>query len=483
MTQAPAGADGIRLTLAEAAQATGGALLCGAPAAVCAGVSLDSRTLRPGDLFFAVRGAGGDGHDFVAAALAAGAAGVVVARPRAEVATDAARRAGAGALAVDDVRRALGDLARTRRRAVGSTIVGVTGSNGKTTTKELVAAILEEAVGPGAVLRTEGNLNNDLGVPLTLLRLTGAHRYAVVEMGMSAPGEIATLAGIAGPTVGVITNIGPAHLEHFGSLERIAAAKGELFAALGPDGRAVLPDDEPLLEAQAAHLPETARLRFGRSPRARVRLGAVTPAGAAGLDLELAVDGAPVTCRLPLVGPHNARNAAAAAAAAVALGVGPDLIGRGLGRGRTAAHRSAIAEIAGRHVLDDCYNANPASTRAALDTLCSLRQTGQATVAVLGDMLELGPDGPRLHEEIGSAAARLAVDHLVVVGELGRAIGAGARAAGLAADRVTEARDAAAAAVAARMHSRPGDWILVKASRGMRLEAVLDELRRAGGDG
>jgi UDP-N-acetylmuramoyl-tripeptide--D-alanyl-D-alanine ligase len=467
--------SGGRITLAEAAAATGGSVVGDAGAAF-GGVSIDSRTVQPGELFFAVRGDRFDGHDFVGAALARGAGGLVVARGR-----EAAAAGAPAALVVADVRQALGALARARRVALDPIVVGITGSNGKTTTKELTAAILEEAAGAGAVLRTLGNLNNDLGVPLTLLRLTPAHRYAVIEMGMSALGEIAALAALARPDVGVVTNVAPAHLEHLGSLERIAQAKGELFAALGPGGRAVLPDDQPLLEAQAAAIPEAARYRFGASARARARLAAVTPAGEAGLDLGLVVEGAAVACRLPLVGPHNARNAAAAAAAAAALGLGPDVIARGLGRGRTAAHRSAVTLVAGRRVLDDCYNANPASTRAALEMLCSLRRPGQAALALLGDMLELGPESPRLHEEVGALAARLGVDELVTVGALGRHIALGARAAGMAPARVTEAADAGAAAAVAHGRTRPGDWVLVKGSRGMRLETALEALGRLGG--
>ncbi|HEY3355549.1 MAG TPA: UDP-N-acetylmuramoyl-tripeptide--D-alanyl-D-alanine ligase [Polyangia bacterium] len=471
----------VRITLAEAAAAMAAAP-GGAAILAFSGVSIDSRSVRPGELFFAIRGERFDGHDYVAAALAAGAAGVVVERGR-DAAQEAARGAGAAALAVADVRRALTDLARARRAALAPTVVGITGSNGKTTTKELTAAILEEAAGPDAVLRTGGNLNNDLGVPLTLLRLTPAHRYAVVEMGMSARGEIAALAALAAPQVGVVTNVAPAHLEHLGTLANIAHAKGELFAALGPTGRAVLPDDEPLLEAEAdaAAVAAAARYRFGAGAGARARVVALAPAGEAGLDLTLALDGATVSCRLPLVGPHNARNAAAAAAAALALGLGPDLIARGLARGRTAAHRSAVALVGGRRVIDDCYNANPASTRAALETLTSLRRPGETAVALLGDMLELGPEGPRLHEEVGALAARLGVDHLVVVGALGRAIAAGARAAGLDPARVVEAADAGAAAAAAHGRTRPGDWVLVKGSRGMRLEAALEALGRLGG--
>jgi UDP-N-acetylmuramoyl-tripeptide--D-alanyl-D-alanine ligase len=497
----------VTITLDEVTRATGGRALTPARGPF-GGAAIDSRGLQRDDLFFALPGGRVDGHDFCAAALAAGAGALVVRRERAPALVAAAAAAGAAVVAVADVRRALADLARAHRRSLAPPllngcggaspsapplldgcggaspsappllIVGVTGSNGKTTTKELLAAILEEAAGAAAVLATSGNLNNDLGVPLTLLRLHAGHRFAVIEMGMSAPGEIAALAELAAPTVGVITGIAPAHLEHLGSLEAIARAKGELFAALPPTGIAIYPDDQPLLEAEAARVPAPQRRRFGRGDDATVRIGAVTPRGAAGLALELAIGPVTITCDLPLPGPHNARNAAAAAAAAAALGIAPPVIAAGLARGRTAAHRSTVVEVAGRHVIDDCYNANPSSTRAGLEMLTSLRPPGRTAVAVLGDMLELGPGAPQLHLDVGQAAAHLGVDHLVAVGELARGFLRGARQAGMADRQLVAAPDPAAAAREVAARTKPGDWVLVKASRGMRLETVIEELRR-----
>ncbi|MBI5481585.1 MAG: UDP-N-acetylmuramoyl-tripeptide--D-alanyl-D-alanine ligase [Deltaproteobacteria bacterium] len=467
----------VAMTLADVTRATGGRALTPARGPL-AGASIDSRSLQRDDVFFALPGTRGDGHDFGAAALQAGAGALVVAAGRAPEFVTAAAGARAAVVAVDDVRRALADLARARRLQVGPTVVGVTGSNGKTTTKELLAAILETAAGEQSVLATSGNLNNSLGVPLTLLRLHPGHCYAVVEMGMSAPGEIASLCSLAAPAVGVITGIAPAHLEHLGSLEAIARAKGELFAALPPSGIAIFPDDQPLLAAEAARLPAAQRRTFGTGADATVRIAAVVPRGAAGLALDLVVDGVAVHCDLPLPGPHNARNAAAAAAAAAALGVAPAVIAAGLARGRTAAHRSTIVAVAGRHVIDDCYNANPASPRAGLEMLASLRPAGRTAVAVLGDMLELGPRAPELHREVGQAAARLGIDHLVAVGVRAQEILRGARRAGMDEHHLAPAPDPAAAAVEVQTRTSPGDWVLVKASRGMRLERVLEELRR-----
>jgi UDP-N-acetylmuramoyl-tripeptide--D-alanyl-D-alanine ligase len=301
-------------------------------------------------------------------------------------------------------------------------------------------------------------------------------------MGMSAPGEIASLCGIATPALGVITGIAPAHLEHLGSLEAIARAKGELFAALPPTGVAIFPDDQPLLAAEAARLPAAQQRRFGTGADAAVRIARVVPRGPAGLTLDLVVDGVPLSCELPLPGPHNARNAAAAAAAAAALGIAPAVIATGLGRGRTAAHRSTVVVIGGRQVIDDCYNANPASTRAGLEMLASLRGPGQGAVAVLGDMLELGPTSAELHFEVGQVAARLGIDHLVAVGVLAQEILRGARRAGMDPQRLAPAPDPAAAAREVLARTAPGAWVLVKASRGMRLERVVDEVRRLAGE-
>jgi UDP-N-acetylmuramoyl-tripeptide--D-alanyl-D-alanine ligase len=476
-------ASAVAITLDEVTRATGGRALTPARGPF-GGASIDSRSLTAGDLFFALPGARVDGHDFCAAALARGAGALVVTPARAAEFVAAARSAGAAVVAVDDVRRALADLARAHRRALTLPVVGVTGSNGKTTTKELLAAILEAAVGAPAVLATTGNLNNDLGVPLTLLRLHAGHRFAIVEMGMSAPGEIAALCALAAPGVGVITGIAPAHLEHLGSLAAIAHAKGELFAGLPEGGIAIYPDDQPLLAAEAARLPAAQRRCFGRGAEATVRIAAVEPRGAAGLALELVVGAVTIACDLPLPGPHNARNAAAAAAAALALGIEPAVIAAGLARGRTAAHRSTVVEVGGRHLIDDCYNANPSSTRAGLEMLVSLRPAGRAAVAVLGDMLELGPTSPQLHVDVGQAAAHLGLDHLVAVGELARGFLRGARQAGMDDGRLVAVADPAAAARAVHARTAPGDWVLVKASRGMRLETVIEELRKlTGGEG
>ena len=300
-------------------RATGGTLLpAGGQAAVAAAVRTDSRLVQDGDLFVALRGEHFDGHEFVGRARAAGAVAAIVSREVPE--------AGLPLVRVADTVRALGDLARAWRERFAIPVVAVTGSNGKTTTKDMCAAIFAE-IGP--VLATAGNLNNEIGLPLTVLGLSEHHRFAVVEAAMRGPGEIAYLGGIAQPDVGVITNVAPAHLGRLGSLAAIARAKAELWSTLRPGGRAVYPSDEPLLEAQAAQLAAESRLRFGDSAGDAVRIERAEPAGAA-TDVRLRVGGEAVAFRLPVPGSHNVLNAAAAAAAAFAAGVGPAAIAAGL---------------------------------------------------------------------------------------------------------------------------------------------------------
>jgi UDP-N-acetylmuramoyl-tripeptide--D-alanyl-D-alanine ligase len=461
-----------------AARAMGGRLLrAGARGATFAGAAADSRAVAAGQLFFALPGERVDGFAFAGQAAAAGAVGVVVAKGRGlPAACD-----GVAVIAVDDPRRALGDLARAVRAEFHGRVVGVTGSNGKTTTKELVAAALRPT---GAVLRTPGNFNTDVGLPLTVLSATGAEAAWVLEMAMRARGEIAYLAEVARPDIGVITNVSGAHLERLGTIEEVARAKGELFAGLGPTGVAIFPADEPLIEAQAAPVAPERRLRFDGATRADVdvRVLEVVPAGAAGSVVRYAVRRTPVVVRLPLAGVHNAKNGAAALAVALASGV--PIVDAALALETLALppHRSAAVPAGGRVILDDCYNANPDSMRAALASVVASAGSARA-FAVLGDMLELGPDAEDLHRAVGRAAgARLA--GLAAAGTFAGALVDGARAAGLPADRAVVAATPEDAATRVATWTAPGDWVLVKASRGMRLEravaALVDVLRGVG---
>jgi UDP-N-acetylmuramoyl-tripeptide--D-alanyl-D-alanine ligase len=466
----------VRIPLDRVLAATGGDLARAPDAALqhFSAAVIDGRAASPGALFFAVRGERFDGHDFVPQAVAQGAAGVVVQRGRG--ASVEAR--GAAVIEVDDTIKALGALGRAHRLAMRELkLAAVTGSNGKTTTKEMLAAILAAHAGAAAVLKTEGNLNNHLGVPLTLLRLDEAHRFAVVEMGMSALGEIAYLAELARPDVAVVVSIGPVHLEQLGGLANVARAKAEIFGGLGERGIAVYPASEALLAPYVEAIPRERRRSFAAGPSGASAGFDEVQAGPDGLRfalyLERLTSRSGVRVQLPLIGKHNASNAAAAAAAALALGVDEGAILDGLAKVQPAKHRLQLIPVGDRTVLDDCYNAAPGSMRAALDALAEITPAGRRRIAVLGDMLELGSESARLHSEVGAyAAAR--VDQLVTVGKEARAIYEAARVS--LGERAQKVDDAQAAAARVRAVSGPGDVILVKASRGMRLEQVIEAL-------
>jgi UDP-N-acetylmuramoyl-tripeptide--D-alanyl-D-alanine ligase len=448
-------------------------LQAGTRGAGFAGIAYDSRAAAKGQLFFALAGERVDGFAFAAQAAAAGVAGVVVARARGVP----AGCEGVAVIGVDEPKRAMGDLARAVRAEFRGHVVGVTGSMGKTTTKELAAAALRPT---GDVLRTPGSLNTEIGMPVTILSATGAEAAWVLEMAMRGRGEIAYLADVARPGVGVVTNVSGAHLERLGSIEEIARAKGELFAGLGPDGVAILPADDPLIAAEAAPIARERRITFDGASRARVpdevdvRVLEVIPAGAAGSVVRYAVRGTPLVVRLPLGGAHNARNGAAALAVALAVGAPLVEAAHALETLELPPHRSAAVPAGGRVVLDDSYNANPDAMRAALASVVASAGAGRA-FAILGDMLELGPHAEELHRAVGrDAGARLA--GLVAVGARADAFIAGARAAGLAADRAVAAASPEDAASRVAAWTAPGDWVLVKASRGMKLERAVTAL-------
>jgi UDP-N-acetylmuramoyl-tripeptide--D-alanyl-D-alanine ligase len=462
----------VRLSDEQVQQATQGTRVRQGSRASFSAVCTDSRHLTPGCLFVAIVGERFDGHDFVEAAAQAGAAGVVVQRGRPV-------RLGSSEVAlyeVADTLAALGALARFHRQRFRIPVAAVTGSNGKTTTKELVAAILATR---GPALRTSGNLNNEVGVPLTLFDLEPRHVAAVVELGMNHPGEIARLTALVRPDAGLITAVQPAHLEGLGTLEGVAAAKGELFRGLEPGGTAVVNLDDARVAAQASGLG-CRQLTYGRAPRAQVRLEAVVPRGLEGLELDLALEGRSHRVRLKLVGEHNALNATGAFALATALGYPPEACVQGLEAARPHARRLELKAAAGGvTVLDDCYNANPASMAAALDTLQALAGAGRP-VAVLGDMLELGAEEAAEHARLGAlAAARVA--RVAFFGPRSRAAHGAARPLlGGAAAHFEELEPLLAWL---RGELRPGDLVLVKGSRGMRLERVVDALTGAPASG
>ena len=449
----------IALHLADAAQMMGGQLL-GADAPF-SGVSTDSRKLLPLELFFALRGPRFDGHEHVAAAFARGAAAVVVER-RLEI--------GAAQILVDDPRLALGRLAQAWRGRMNAQVLALTGSNGKTTVKQMTAAILSR-VAP--TLATEGNLNNDIGVPLTLLRLSVGHRYAVIEMGANHAGEIGYLSRLARPDVALVNNAMAAHLEGFGSLDGVAMAKGEIYGGLADSGIALINADDRYADLwrriAGARLFYTFGFAAGADLCGQRSADADSPAG------RLRIDGPgdfSVDLRLPLPGEHNARNALAAAALALAAGAGAEQVRAGLESlaavpGRLEFKRAAC----GARLIDDSYNANPGSLRAALAVLAEqpLQPGGERWLA-LGDMAELGNDAARIHAEMGALASQMGVARLFAAGPLAAAA---ADAFGAGASHHGDA-DAAAAAIAAELHGAV--CLLVKGSRSAHMERVVAAL-------
>ncbi len=431
-------------------------------------VLTDSRVPVAGALFVALAGPRFDGHAFVEEVLAAGAAGAVVS---AAWWGAGGRHHATDVFVVPDTALALGDLARAHRARRPVPLAAITGSNGKTTTKELLAAALAPL---GPVLKTRGNLNNHVGLPLTLLELTGEHRAAAVEIGLNHPGELRVLSGIARPRVAVITNVSAAHLEGLGTVAGVARAKSEIVAGLEGGGTLVVPHgDAPLAEALAAYRGR--RVTFGLDPAAGLHPERLAPRSDGGTDVILP-GGVIVPLKLP--GEHNVRNLLAALAAARALGVEPAAAAPHVAGVEPVAGRLAPRRAGGVLILDDTYNANPASLAASLRVLAARPEPGRRH-AILGDMLELGPDAARLHREAGAGAAF--VDGLVTVGALAREIGAGAVEAGLSPAAWREAPDGDAAGALLAAELAPGDVVLVKASRGIRLETAVARLLAARG--
>ncbi|MEJ2565884.1 MAG: UDP-N-acetylmuramoyl-tripeptide--D-alanyl-D-alanine ligase [Gammaproteobacteria bacterium] len=427
----------------------------------CTSVSIDTRTLQPGALFVALQGPNFDGHDFVDAASKRGAAAAMVHRPVDH---------GLPVIHVDDTRLALGRLAAAWRARRDIPVVAVTGSNGKTTVKEMIAAILAQR---GEVLATQGNLNNDIGVPLTLLRLRDSHDCAVIEMGANHPGEIAYVAGLARPTVGVVTNAGAAHLEGFGGLEGVARAKGELFQALDTDGMAVVNADDRFAALWLQFIGARPVLRFGLEQAADVSVVPGTEQMEVGdvlaLRCTLRTPAGDIPIRMHLCGRHNVINACAAAAAA---GAGAADIQRGLASLQAVKGRLQLLVVAPElRVLDDTYNANPTSLRAALQVLAV---APGKKLLVLGDMSELGAGAEGLHGELGDEARAAGVEQLFTVGELSRftaqRFGAGARH--------FTTQEELIAALRAGLNGNAGRvvTILVKGSRRMQMERVVAAL-------
>jgi UDP-N-acetylmuramoyl-tripeptide--D-alanyl-D-alanine ligase len=448
--------------------ATGARLLGPTSVTTFATAAVDSRNVVPGCCFVALRGERTDGHLFAADAVRAGATVLLVERP-----VDLPADADVAVLQVADPLMALQETAAWWRARSSVRVVGITGSTGKTIAKEIVADVLSRTL---RVLRSEGNLNSETGLPMTLLKLEPWHDVGVLEMSMYTEGEIARLAEIARPEVGVVLAVHPTHLERAGSLDAITRAKAELPAALPADGLAVLNADDPRVVAMRNMTAANVRT-FGLGPAADVRAVDIESQGVRGTSFTLKAPWGRRRLHSATPGRHLVPHALAAATVADHFGVPPDEVAEALATGSRADHRMAVVEaMAGATVIDDTYNASPVSVAAALEFLGeSPLGPGRARYAVLGDMLELGPDEERLHREVGALAAGVA-DALVAVGERGRWIAEGARAAGL--PRVTLARDPDDALLAVERDLAPGvgDLLLVKGSRGIQLDRLVAAL-------
>jgi UDP-N-acetylmuramoyl-tripeptide--D-alanyl-D-alanine ligase len=449
---------------AEIARLTGGRLERSSNRPV-RGAAVDSRRVEPGNLFVALPGERTDGHEHLAAAVEAGAAALLVSRPGDLLAAGG----DVSIIRVANPLAALHALASAWRSRFDPLTVGITGSIAKTSTKEAVAAVLATRF---RTLKNEGNENNEIGLPLTVLRLAADDRALVLEMGMYVEGEIADLVRIGRPRIGVVTAVQPVHLARIGSIEAIAEEKGRLVESLPPSGTAILNADDPLVVRMAERTAARV-LTYGFDPAADVRAEAVASSGTEGMRFELrtSTGGRPMT--IPLLGRHAVHNALAAAAVGIAAGLELDSIAVGLAAGSGAAHRGELVRLGDVMVFDDSYNAAPASMLAALDVLAGLRGR---RIAVLGEMLELGDESAAGHRQVGRAAGRIA-DLLIVVGDEAWGIAEGALETGLEPERILRVADGEGAHDALRPRLVPGDVVLVKASRGIGLDRLVDALR------
>jgi UDP-N-acetylmuramoyl-tripeptide--D-alanyl-D-alanine ligase len=430
--------------------------------AVAMGYSIDSRTLNPGDLFIAIAGDRFDGHDFVEAALEKGAVGAVV-HSNKKYPGDARR-----VLRVEDTLKALQSLGAAARRLWGKPLLAVTGSAGKTTTKEILADILATRF---RVMKSSGNLNNHIGLPLQLLKLEAEHDLAVVEMGMNHAGEIRALGALAHHDLAVVTTVAPVHLEFFGSLAEIARAKYEIIETLPSGGVAVLNADDEYV-CQFGRDFKGKVVTFGIRRAADVSAQKVKLNGADGSTFELVAGsvGEPVT--FPLVGEHNIYNALAAAAAAMQRGITPSQAAVALSSIRPPDKRGQVLHVGGATIINDCYNSNPRALAAMIDTLASMK--AKRHILVAGEMLELGPTAETLHRECGRHAAEKKIDLVIGVRGLAQALAEAACGAGTQAQFV-ETPEQAGDWLAHNL--RPGDAVLLKASRGVKLERALEMLQ------
>jgi UDP-N-acetylmuramoyl-tripeptide--D-alanyl-D-alanine ligase len=457
----------------EILAATAGKLLRQGRSRVFGEITTDSGKVKKGSVFVALKGERHDGHQFVEAAVRGGAECLVVHRD-----LPGASLGNATVIRVPDTLRALGDLAHFRREKVAPKVLAITGSNGKTTTKEMVAAIFERSSMAGQplngrVLKTEGNFNNLVGLPLTLLRLRSNHKVAVVELGTNRPGEIERLVEIAAPDAGIITSVAPAHLEGLNSLAGVAREKGALYRGIRAGGMIAVNLDDPWVRRVSARFTGT-KVSYGRG--GQVRAESSQALNARGTLFTLRAGGKRARVQLKLSGQHNITNALGAAAIAHGQGLSLNVIRSGLESVKPYPMRMQIEKWNGVGVINDAYNANPASMRAALETLAQIECRGEK-IAVLGDMLELGRHTRQQHFHLGQEIGRLGIDRLYLLGNEAAQVRRGALRVGMPREKIMLAKSHEELASMICGQAAKGDWLLFKGSRGMKMEAVLERLK------
>lgn len=451
-----------KLTVEEILTATRGKLITGHPTTEISNICIDSRTLQPKDLFIAIKGKNFDGHQFIPEALAKGAIGVVASNSKVKIANSIL-------IQVKDTIEALGNLARYYREKFSPLVIGVTGSNGKTTTKEMIAALLSRRM---KVVKAKVSYNNEIGVPLTIFTLDSQTQVLIVEMEMNILGGIRNLAKIAKPQIGVVTNIGDTHLEFLHSRENVMKEKSELVESLTPNGTAILNGDDELVMAIGSNFPKIRKLTFGLHKPAFVYANKITDLATQGTHFLL---NGKYRVRLPVLGEHNIYNALAAAATAHVAGLAWAEIVFGLENFKPPPMRLEIIKIKDLTILNDTYNANPQSMRAALETLKKIKTEGRK-IAVLGDMLELGEQSQTFHTELGKEAAKIA-DIIIAVGKASQAIIDGAKTRDCFKDNRFVCVNNEIALTKLIDIAQPKDTILIKGSRAMHLEEIVQGIK------
>jgi UDP-N-acetylmuramoyl-tripeptide--D-alanyl-D-alanine ligase len=447
-----------------------GSLVFGEPSADFEGITINSRLAKKGELFFCIEGETFDGHDFIEDAISKGVSGIIFSDKEKFSAIQIDRKS-LFAIHVEDTLRALQDLAHYYRKQHSVRVVGVTGSNGKSTTKEMIAAIAETS---GETLKNKGNLNNHIGLPLSLFELNKAHELAVLEMGMSAAGEIRRLAEIALPEIGVITNIFPAHLVELKNTRAVQSAKGELFESLGEEGTAVVNADDPMVFELAEKLRSRV-ITFGIEQPADVTATNISFRKNTGFDFTVNLFGEKFPIYLPFISFGSIYNSLAAIATGHALGISKENISTGIGKSVHLSQRGEILSHNSITILDDSYNANPGSMKDALKTTRLFHTEGKKFF-VIGDMLELGDFSETAHLDLGKEVAASSADYLITVGPLANLAAQSARQAGMGEDRVASFENHQEAADFLSDHAASGDFILVKGSRSSRMEKIIEIL-------